>query len=142
MRYNPIYPNERVEVYWNLHANCLSARPTRKGGRVLHLGYIRLSGVRFAVQPAGREKVLREKRKNVHAFVRGITETMLPVGFMGEAAGVSDEEFFGDNLHLWTRVTYNPYRYESFVVAETGEPVYEADEVIVFDKRIWMRQAA
>ena len=63
----------RMECYFNLHKQCLSARPM--GGRVQHYRWLNMRDVTFAVQPAGRAKVLKERRKNVHAFVRGLVDS-------------------------------------------------------------------
>ena len=63
---------DRVEVYRNLHNGTHSIR--RNGKVVKHLENwmtLRLVDVKFAVQPAGREKVRREGKKNVHACIRG-----------------------------------------------------------------------
>lgn len=111
----------RVEAYWNLHKECISFR--ERGGKVQHAESLQLENVKFAVQPAGREKVLREKRKNVHAFVRG---EVMSVG-----QGIPPQG-------KWVRVTYNPYLYDSFVIAETGEPIYEARIAVIEDKRIYI----
>lgn len=110
----------RVEAYWNLHKQVISFRES--GGRVQHAESLQLRNVRFAVQPAGREKVLREQRKNVHAFVRG---EVVSIG--QDCAG----------LGAPVLVTYNPYKYDSFVIAETGEPIHEARVVFIEDKRIY-----
>lgn len=119
----------RVEAYWNLHENCISYRPTTKGGKVSHAQSIRLADVKFAVQPAGREKVLREKRKNVHAFVRGEVVS---------ADSMSRPELLNMlSSEGWVTVTYNPYKYDSFVVADTEDSVSAAREVIIYDKRIY-----
>ena len=49
-----------VEVYYNLHKNCFSVR---HAGRVwFHTNTVTLRNCKFAVQPAGRAKVLEEKR--------------------------------------------------------------------------------
>jgi hypothetical protein len=112
----------RVEAYWNLHKHCISFRETRKGGTVQHAESLHLENVKFAVQPAGRAKVLRDKAKNVHAFVRG------EVVSVGQGIPPQGE---------WVKVTYNPYKYDSFVVAETGEPIHEARAVVIEDKRIY-----
>ena len=68
-----------------------------------HSPYILLRNAKFVVQPAGREKVLREQRKNVHAFVKGYL--------------VNAKE--ADKLIKpieWTQsaITYNPYEYPYF----------------------------
>jgi hypothetical protein len=59
----------RVEVYYNLHKKCFSIR--HKGIVISHANTVKLADVTFVVRKAGRERVLREKKKNVHAFVRG-----------------------------------------------------------------------
>lgn len=96
---------DRVEVYWNLHKGLYSVR--KDGIVVEHTTRLALEDVKFSVQPAGREKVLREKKKNVHAFVRG--------RFVG-----TDHDYRCAKL-----VTYNPYKYASFVDSEENE-VHEA----------------
>jgi hypothetical protein len=60
-----------VEVYRNLHKNVWSVRDKRTGRVIDHAERVVIRDARFIVQPAGRAKVLREQRKNVHAFVRG-----------------------------------------------------------------------
>jgi len=130
--------NESVEVYWNLHKGCLSARPTRRGGKVTHVDSAWLTDVRFSVQPAGNARVRAEGRKNVHAFVRGDVVNWAGRGFGpwndSDVAAASVEAM----VRLgWVRVTYNPYRDDSFVVASTGEPVFEAREAYVADRQVW-----
>jgi len=97
---------DRVEVYRNLHNGCMSIR--RDGKVVKHLQRwqsLFLEDVKFAVQPAGREKVRREGKKNVHAFVRG---TIIAPSTMNHTTDVFQEE-----CNLW--VTYNPYQNDTFV---------------------------
>ena len=96
-----------VEVYRNLHKKCWSVR---QGGKVkVHTSYICLQDVKFVVQPAGREKVLREKKKNVHAFVKGylISHKTINDGWRGLSIA-------------WTKdvVTYNPYKHPYFTCGE------------------------
>lgn len=112
----------RVEAYWNLHLNVISFRPTTKGGKVKHTESLQLENVKFAVQPAGNAKVRATGVKNVHAFVRG------EVVSIGQGIPPQGE---------WVKVTYNPYKFDSFVVAETGEPIYSARAVVIEDKRIY-----
>lgn len=109
----------RVEVYYNLHKQCLSYR--RPGGRVQHADSIALRDATFTVQPAGRERVLREGRKNVHAFVRG---ELVDVDFPYSMADVK------------AAITYNPFLYDTFVYAGTTEPVRSAERVIIDGNQI------
>ncbi|NCZ81434.1 MAG: hypothetical protein EBY05_03785 [Actinobacteria bacterium] len=55
-----------------------------------------LKDVKFIVSQSGRERVLREKKKNVHAFVEGI---------------ISSESYV---LNKEANVFYNPYCFNSF----------------------------
>jgi len=108
--------NMRVEVYWNLHKHLFSVRALEgpnKGRVISHSHGITLTDVKFAVQPAGRERVRREGKKNVHAFVRG---RIANSGFEN-----CHEDFY------YEKITYNPYIYDTFVNAKTKEPIFKAD---------------
>jgi hypothetical protein len=110
---------EIVEVYRNLHKNCWSVRDSKTRLVISHVDYIHLHNATLVVRPAGREKVLREKRKNVHAFIKG-TVAACPKNS-------------GQNTDA-KQITYNPYRNESFVLQTTGEPITHADHVYLNDQ--------
>jgi hypothetical protein len=97
----------KVEVYWNLHKHCYSVR--HKGKVIAHVPFITLKDVQWVVQPAGRKRVLRERRKNVHAFARG---TWLK--------GNDELELVNNQRQLTHRmpITYNPYRHHKFVLRQ------------------------
>lgn len=99
----------KTQVYFNLHKRKLSVR--QKGKVIEHTDMVLLKNATFHVQPAGREKVLREKRKNVHAYVSG--ERVCVASFSSMA----------------DRIAYNPYKWKTFVNAETEEPVHSRDIV-------------
>ena len=130
----------RNEVYWNLHKHLYSMRALEgpdRGRVVAHEAFFRLTNVKFAVQPAGRAKVLRDKAKNVHAFVRGTPATDRSES--GLTNGRAPERVLANgwptlqamfDVTEWQRVTYNPYKYSTFVNASTGEPIHSAREVV------------
>lgn len=95
-----IDPSRPVQVYRNLTKKCWSVR--QDGLVKLHTNYITLKNVRFKVGQKGRDRVLREKVKNVHAFVEGYVCTVDEVNDMAM-------DFKFDSI------TYNPYKYHSFV---------------------------
>ena len=67
-----IKKNRPVYVYKNLHKDCWSIK--QHGLVKAHIPKDHAIGLwdcYFHVDAKGREKVLREKRKNVHAFVKG-----------------------------------------------------------------------
>ena len=103
----------RVFVYYNLHKNLWSIKALegdKKNLVIRHQRALTLEGVTFKVSEAGRQRVLREKRKNVHA------------GAVGNWVA-HDPSITG------RRVTYNPYRGSTFVDRETGEPVTHGAKV-------------
>ena len=109
----------RVEIYWNLHRSSYSVRALQgedRGRVVSRPATVGVTNVTFAVQPAGRARVLADRRKNVHAFVRG---EAVPVGGLG-----------GWNEGVYVRVSYNPYRGPTFYEVGSGRPVSQADRVI------------
>lgn len=60
----------RVRVYWNSTKKVWSVR---QSGRVVkHLRELDLWAVTFVVSEKGRQRVLRERRKSVHAYAEGV----------------------------------------------------------------------
>lgn len=107
----------KAAVYRNLHKSCWSVR-NRSTGRVqMHLDYAVVRDCTFRVGNAGRERVVREGRKNVHAGVFGILDENPPQDPMS-------------GPESWIRVTYNPYRNTTFV-DESGNPVTHASTVVL-----------
>lgn len=95
-------------IYRNLHRG--NAFSIREHGRVIdRLVDFVAHDVRFKVNELGRLKVLRERQKNVHAFV--------------VARRVSRESFA-----LGCHVTYNPYSADTFMCGD--EPIHTASMVI------------
>lgn len=73
---------------------------TEKGWRVReHLTTLLLNDVKFIVRESGRQLVIKEKRKNVHAFIEGEKE---------------DDNQSYPSLNGWVRITYNPYTDRGF----------------------------
>lgn len=89
-----INPDKPVKVYWNLHKGCFSVQ---QGGLIIcHADSVELKNVKFKVSKKGRQRVLKERRKNVHAFVTGLLD---------------DKHADRD----WdVKVIYNPYKHDSF----------------------------
>lgn len=115
-----VLKNHYSKAYFNLHKHCFSLK--QKGLVTLHSEGIRLTDVTFTVNEKNRQKVLKEKTKNVHAFVNGnyngIPESV-PEGFR--------------------QAYYNPYKVSSFVDKETGEKLTGAAVVILLNKEIWYK---
>ena len=113
-------PDKPVEVYRNLHKKCWSVR--QRGKVKLHTDYICLQNAEFKVSQKGRERVLREQRKNVHAFIKGFIVDAAEINKMEDVMESYDQDV------EWVDVSYNPYKYDSFVTDEE-KAIYRADYV-------------
>lgn len=84
-----------------------------------------LVNVTLHVSEAGRQRVLRDLVKNVHAFIRGRVAR--------SAFGVNG---YGMGEFLAGRATYNPYKFETFVTLATDppRPLTEAKAVLLNDR--------
>jgi hypothetical protein len=113
---NPILPfGLKVEVYKNLHKDAFSVRDAKTKKVIAHVDEIDFINVTFKVSEAGRQRVLKERRKNVHAFVCGSV-------------------FRGENLSV-DPVRYNPYESGTFT-NQSGMPITGAYKAKLIDGRI------
>jgi len=128
----------QVEVYYNLHKKCLSVRDTKTGLVVKHTHAIRLKGdrrgyrsglVHFNVSEKGRQRVLESQRKNVHAYVKGCV-------ILNKVKGL--EERKARKPKTLRQVTYNPYKYESFVDIKTGKSIEYARDVFIDGQKVFV----
>lgn len=104
----------KVFIYWNITRGVWSVKALQgpdRGRVIKHATDIILTNCVFKVSEAGRQKVLAQKVKNVHAGVVGYIDS--PV----------DHCFANEHID----VTYNPYKFSTFVNrANTDEPVHTA----------------
>lgn len=95
----------RVEIYRNLHGGGTKKYSIRQKGLVVgHTNQIIIFEAEFKVSKNGQNKVRKNKRKNVHAFVSGI---VCKRGGMGTTAA--------DKRGLPAKITYNPYKDDYFM---------------------------
>tara|TARA_R110002167_G_scaffold240496_1_gene445667 strand:+ start:677 stop:1087 length:411 start_codon:yes stop_codon:yes gene_type:complete len=113
-----------VDIYYNLHKKVFSIR--YKGKVIDHAKTITVLHPRFVVQPAGRAKVLRDKVKNVHAFVR--TDSLWTTENVEVLSRFTPQNDLSSYIpkHSET-IKYNPYLSDSFIVCSTGDAVHKAD---------------
>lgn len=114
-----IAKNRRVQVYRNLHQDGV-VYSVKQGNKVVaHATAINLYYVRFNVGEEGRKKVVRNRRKEVHAFVTGYIDTWA--------------DFPED---LTRRVRYNPYEMEKFQCE--GKDILKADFATINEKGVFV----
>lgn len=108
----------RVFVYYNLHKHLWSVKAMEgpfKGRVVAHLNQLSVQNAVFKVSDAGRRRVIREQRKNVHA------------GVVGELS------VFGTDLAV--PVSYNPYKYGYFY-DKRDESQVRAAKTVSFNEQL------
>lgn len=115
-----IHSATTVFVYRNLHRNEWSIRAAdgpHKGEIIGHATHLVIDFARWRVNEAGRQRVIRDKAKNVHAGVFGMLADVEPVNV------------------TWQRVTYNPYKAGHFHLADTtaDESHVDSSRYAMFD---------
>jgi len=104
---------EMVHVYWNIQKKLWSIR--HKGIVIEHSRAVTLSNCVFVVQQGGRDRVLKEKRKNVHAYVKGIP--------------TYDDIHFEAIDHM-IKISYDPYKCNHFYDVKNGNKIVSADYAV------------
>ena len=112
-----------IRAYRNLNirshvAYSLQSQKTRKV--VGHLPEVYLTDAKLVVSEAGRQRVLKEQRKNVHAFAVGNLEPYASRPTKG-----------------WVKIRYNPYLFDSFVLASDQTPIKSAKAVSLDAEGAW-----
>jgi hypothetical protein len=117
------------KIYRNLHKGNFSVQGyviDKKGYRLVdRVSAAVLTNVTFKVSESGRKKVLRERRKNVHAFV------------VAEDYDVKILQKF--DLSKLRELYYNPYKHESFVYKDTGESLSGKvlNKVLIINNKVY-----
>lgn len=108
-----------VRVYWNLHKKCWSVKsmdpdcPDR--GRVIaHASHVVLHGVTFTVSEAGRQRVIKERRKNVHAYAQGTLQSITRVRDLEPSTKARGCIEAANIRAFGTSVRYDPYLHPKF----------------------------
>ena len=126
-----------VQVYRNLNRKLANGKPVfsvrnDKGLVEDHVTSISLLDPVFRVGKAGNERVRKEKRKNVHAYIQGKRMK----GKVDWPSTILSEVQFSDSE--WHTVTYNPYKHEHFVlVDDESTRVVDAFILEIDDEGVW-----
>jgi len=114
-----------VSIYRNLHNGLISIKSASSGLVLGHAQSVDVAWADFVVNEAGRQRVLRDKQKNVHAYVKGL---LLNTSGFKPYKGRSIGPVYGalDTIHKATVVSYNPYKEPHFVIKGTSDKVSKA----------------
>lgn len=118
---NSLIAMKQVRIYRNLHKKLYSVQEKVHGRWkvVKHTNDINLRNVCFKVSETGRQRVLSEKRKNVHAFIIG---ELFP--------------FAPKTPTQCVEVTYNPYASPLFTAKSKNKHLDKAKFVSIADGKV------
>ena len=117
----------KVRVYWNLHKKMWSVQDTKTNKVIGHKQHITLWSAKFVVRKGGQKRVRQRTKgwngiddyergsKNVHAFAEG----------WYPSTWISPKHYHEEGRE----VTYNPYKNDTFVYKDTGEPVGQVGQI-------------
>lgn len=112
-----VQPDKPVRVYRNLHGGRDKRYSISQNGLIVgHTNQLMLHDCKCVVRGSGRERVLKSKRKNVHAYITGHVS---PMGCMGTTAA--------DKRGLPAKITYNPYKHKKFMCENLTINPYEVN---------------
>lgn len=119
-----IEEGQRVKVYKNLNNGLWSIKDAKSGLVLGHSESVVLEGVKFSVGQKGRERVIKEQQKNVHAYV------------IGAYKGTHTQ----DNMYAYSHVgvTYNPYKDKSFTLkADRTQKLTKASKAVLSNESVF-----
>lgn len=107
-----------VMLYKNLHNGLFSVK---QGGLVVaHIESVLLTSVSFKVNESGRIRVIREQKKNVHAYIVGyiLNVNSTPMSLLKRS------------------ITYNPYKYGYFYFKDdNNKAILNKDNLVYCDSK-------
>ena len=113
----------KVFVYYNLHKHVWSIKNRKTGLVIAHANTVQLVDVEFKVSEAGRQRVIKDKRKNVHAGVAG---TLVGINF----------KYIPSMLDKI--ISYNPYKGPHFYNVNNNKYIHKADRAILAHKKVYI----
>ena len=121
----------RYYIYKNLTTGTFSIR--YKGKVIAHPTIVSAQGITYVVNPKGRERVLREGKKYVHAFVSCDSwQDHSDKGIDPEMA----EMFLADNF---TEVKYNPFRSDCFTIEDCR--AHTSTHATLYEGKVYARKS-
>jgi len=112
----------KVFVYYHSRRKCWSVKslegPT-KGKVIAHKEEVILKDITFKVSEVSRQKVIKTKRKNVHAGLQGTWVER-------------------ESKNCNVKVVYNPYKYDSFIDLSSQQKIFKAEEAILKNKQVYV----
>lgn len=116
----------KIRIYRNLNNGTMSIQVKSGSWKVVgHVTEAIVRDVKFHIQEGGRQRVIKEQRKNVHAWGEGILVAQ-----------------FDDSVIAPVRLGYNPYTNATFVQRGTENPIVGCKYLAVRENLVFVSQDA
>lgn len=109
---------QQVRVYRHLRKHCFTIQDHQTGLVVAHADPVTLKDVVFRVSEAGRQRLLRDNIRNIHALAIGTLQ-----GFYAEEGGIL--------------ANYYPNQHSTFTTGN-GKPVTQASKATFYKGKIYL----
>ncbi|MBE1444850.1 hypothetical protein [Paenibacillus sp. OAS669] len=120
--YRNFHEGQTILVAYHFYKKCFSVRDAQTKRIIGYLDFLVLKNAQFIVSQAGRARVLRENRKNVHAYIRGDFDSGL------------QNHLLKIDVKQLKQAYYNPYKTDSFVNKESFQPILSSNMVFCIGK--------
>ncbi|HEY9664829.1 MAG TPA: hypothetical protein V6C65_40840 [Allocoleopsis sp.] len=117
------YCGQTIRIYRNLNNGTMSiqAKVDKSWKVVGHVTDCVVSDVSFKIQDGGRQRVIREGRKNVHAWGQGVLVCQ-----------------FDSDIFAPIDLSYNPYEDTTFKQRHTDNPIVSCRYLVVRDNKVFV----
>lgn len=124
-------PTQPVEVYkYRPNGKYSSLWAIRQNGEVIGgAGRVWLRDVQFIVQPEGRDDLLLNDHRTIHAWVSGILNALGP--HSGSDSDPPGRDEWGREVHYW------PERAATFIFLD-GTPIHHADSCFLGFRKLFV----
>lgn len=121
------YTGSKVRIYRNLNNGTMSiqVKDSKSWKVVGHVTNAIVRDVKFHIQEGGRQRVIREQRKNVHAWGEGI--------LVGQ---------FDNSVVAPIALGYNPYTNSTFVERGTTNAIAKCSYLVVRNNLVFVSRDA
>ena len=130
--YRNLSPQYRQQRAWSI----MSMEGPKKGRVIDIVDGAVLRDVQFLVSEAGRQRVIRDQAKNVHAFVQGRLVKTFELNSLDKD---SDGNDLAPRRGVVTRIGYDPYKTPKMVREDCQETVDRSDLVVAAPRGVYAK---
>lgn len=110
--------NQKILIYRNLHKDCFSVADSQSKKVIAHGDGFLVKFLDVKVSEKGRERVREQKRKEVHAYIKGVF--------------LKEETLKKETIQECNECYYNPYTTDTFINKKTKEVMTNKEDTFLY----------